>query len=161
MSSDEFLNNHLQTNLKKPTNSREIDDSREDMSDEEHTKKIFSKRASVPEKFDWRLKGVVTEIKNQNACGACWAFCVVENFETMNALKTGVTENLSVQQMIDCAGYDNSGCNGGDMCTLMQWIKDNKVPVLKEDNYPLRLKNEQCKMKNATGIRIDDFQCNK
>lgn len=79
----------------------------------------------------------------------------------MHALKNGATENLSVQQMIDCGGYDNDGCNGGDMCWLMQWIKDNDVPVLREVDYPLRLKNEECKMKNVSGVRIGDFQCNK
>lgn len=32
---------------------------------------------SVPPSMDWRTKGVLNPIRNQDICGACWAFSVV------------------------------------------------------------------------------------
>ena len=47
-----------------------------------------------------REKNVVTGVKDQGQCGACWAFSVVECAESMNAIKYGSLESLSVQQVI-------------------------------------------------------------
>lgn len=147
MTEDEFLYSHLQMNLTSK------------VSDNKNVKREIS---NLPNKIDWRDSGVVTKVKNQKGCGACWAFCVVENAESMNAIKNKRLETLSVQEMIDCAGYNNDGCLGGDMCLLMQWIKDRNVPLIKEVEYPLSLKNEACKLKkNDTGVKIDKFECSK
>ena len=46
-----------------------------------------------------RERGVVTPVRNQADCGACWAFSTVEVLESMNALRTGNLTQLSVQQV--------------------------------------------------------------
>lgn len=165
MTHDEFLINHLQPGAHKPIISRNIKNSEEDNSEyiksqsrERHKRYI----TDLPQKIDWREKGLVTDVKNQKNCGACWAFSVIENMETMKAMKSKELKELSVQELIDCAGYDNDGCNGGDMCTLLRWMHERNVSVVSEADYPLHLRNEECKLKaNMTGVHIDKFGCDR
>lgn len=48
-----------------------------------------------------REKGVVTAVRNQNSCGACWAVSVVELIESVYALKTKSLSTFSVQEVGD------------------------------------------------------------
>ena len=50
-------------------------------------------------------------------------------------------------KFIDCARNGNMGCDGGDTCNLLQWIIDNNVSIKEEQDYPLVLKTEVCKLK--------------
>lgn len=109
-----------------------------------------------------RTKNVLTKIKNQKDCGACWAFSSVETVESMNAIKRGKLEELSVQQLIDCAGYDNNGCNGGDICTILYWLDDNSIEIERNDQYPLKWKSDVCQFNRTIhGVSIADFSCNR
>ncbi|RZC39618.1 cathepsin O-like, partial [Asbolus verrucosus] len=141
---EEFLHNHLQLNLSqrlfKYTKS--------------HHKRSIS---NLPQKLDWRQKGVVTKIRNQGNCGACWAHSAVETIESMHAIKTGKLEEFSVQEIIDCAGYDNDGCNGGDTCTLLSWMKDTNFTLHHVSEYT----KGHCKINSSNGVQIEDFVCER
>lgn len=111
-------------------------------------------------KVDWRTKGVVGPVRDQGMCGACWAFSTIGTVESMAAIKTGKLDMLSVQEVIDCAGLGNSGCAGGDICLLLDWLQLTNTVVQKEKDYPLLLSNGVCKTnKNVTGVRIQSFTC--
>lgn len=86
-------------------------------------KKMLGKpqQYALPQRVDWRKKGVVTEVRNQGHCGACWAHSTVATIESMLAIKTGKLKELSVQQMVDCS-LQNLGCRGGDTCVLLSWL---------------------------------------
>lgn len=49
--------------------------------------------------------------------------------------------------MIDCARNTNLGCEGGDICSLLAWLKLTKSPILPESNYPLTRMTDMCKLK--------------
>lgn len=88
-----------------------------------------SNTGSLPESWDWRTKGVVSPIRDQGQCGSCWAFSGTATIESAVAIKTGVLNDLSEQQGVDCStikeGYKNMGCNGGWYYNLWDYVKAN------------------------------------
>jgi C1A family cysteine protease len=90
--------------------------------------------SNLPESFDWRQKGVVTGVKNQGLCGACWAFAGAGDMEGTWALKTGNLISLSEQYLTSCDIKDD-GCEGGMMSNAYQWVITNGGTE-SEEAYP-------------------------
>jgi len=61
---------------------------------------------------DWRTKGNVNPVKNQQRCGSCWAFSATASIESHHQLTTGTLLSLSEQQVVDC-DTSSYGCQGG------------------------------------------------
>ncbi|XP_034250554.1 cathepsin O-like [Thrips palmi] len=159
MSREEFLDRKLQKHLHKRLHSHNRHHSNKN---ESSTINHIKKRSvdGLPDVVDWRTKGVVGAVRNQKTCGACWAFSTVGTIESMAAMKTGTVEVLSVQEIIDCAGYGNLGCNGGDTCSLLYWLKQNNIAIEPEKQYPLNWKTNACALKGPeTGVRIASYTC--
>ncbi|ODM97411.1 Cathepsin O [Orchesella cincta] len=113
----------------------------------------------LPEKVDWRTKGVISPVKHQKSCGACWAFSTVETVESMNAILKGNLQTLSIQQVIDCATNGNMGCNGGDTCAAVDWMTGQRLAL--ETEYPLTLVDGTCKLRaSPSGIQVNaNYTC--
>ncbi|XP_003803057.1 cathepsin O [Otolemur garnettii] len=113
---------------------------------------------SLPLRFDWRDKHVVTQVRNQQTCGGCWAFSVVGAVESACAIKGEPLEDLSVQQVIDCS-YNNYGCNGGSTVNALNWLNKMQVKLVKDSEYPFKAQNGLCHYFSGShsGISIKDY----
>lgn len=105
----------------------------------------------VPESFDWREHGAVTDVKDQGSCGSCWAFSVTGNVEGQWKLKTGDLLSLSEQELVDCDKLDQ-GCNGGYMDNAYRAIEE-LGGLESEDEYPYEGEDDKCAF-NKTMSRV-------
>jgi C1A family cysteine protease len=96
----------------------------------------------LPAKFDWRQNGeFVTDVKDQGACGSCWAFAATEVIESAHAFKNDELLTLSPQSLIDCAGAGS--CGGGFITEALDWAVKNAVVT--EESYPYTANDGFCR----------------
>jgi len=96
---------------------------------------------ALPATVDWRTKGVVTPVKNQQQCGSCWAFSTTGVLESFHAIKTSKLLSFSEQQIVDC---DTScyGCDGGWPYLALQYTAANGIEL--ESEYPYVAVDQTC-----------------
>merc|ERR1712060_169498 len=90
---------------------------------------------------DWDLDGAVTPVKDQGACGSCWAFSATGALEGLDFLLNGTLRSFSEQMFLDCdKNFPNMGCNGGNSAITMMWTEENGV--ITEDMMPYHARDE-------------------
>ena len=98
---------------------------------------------------NWSLSDKLTPVKNQGACGSCWAFSAIAAVESNYLIKTAKKYStykidLSEQQIVDCVSsprtdtsgvaYNSGGCGGGWSTEAFNFVR--KYGVYKESLYP-------------------------
>jgi len=104
--------------------------------------------SSLPKSVDWRAKGYVTPVKNQQQCGSCWAFSAVASMEGAHFKKTGKLVSLSEQNLVDCVTVDY-GCNGGLPADAISYVILNGG-IDTEASYKYTARDGQCHFKKSS-----------
>ncbi|PKA51450.1 Oryzain alpha chain [Apostasia shenzhenica] len=114
---------------------------------------------ALPGSVDWRAKGAVASVKDQGACGSCWAFSSIAAVEGINKIVSGELISLSEQELVDCDTASNQGCNGGLMDYAFEFIIKNGG-IDSEDDYPYKGRGGKCDTyrKNARVVSIDSYE---
>ena len=72
----------------------------------------FTGLSSLSSSFSW-APTYTTPIKDQGACGSCWAFACVGVLESNIKIEDSITKDLSEQYLLSCNPY-NYSCSGGN-----------------------------------------------
>jgi C1A family cysteine protease len=105
--------------------------------------------SNLPTSFDWREKGAVTPVKDQKACGSCWAFGTVACIEGANFLANGKLVSLSEQELVDCDTKD-SGCGGGLPSQALTYLQSHGLGEEMETAYPYTGTDGKCQAKKPS-----------
>eukprot|EP01059_Diplonema_ambulator_P012855 TRINITY_DN2332_c0_g2_i1.p1 TRINITY_DN2332_c0_g2~~TRINITY_DN2332_c0_g2_i1.p1 ORF type:complete len:383 (+),score=91.74 TRINITY_DN2332_c0_g2_i1:57-1151(+) len=94
---------------------------------------------NLPSAVDWRDKGVVTDVYDQQECGSCWAFSATETIESMAAISGGKLTELSTEQIVSCSPNPDhcggtGGCDGSTQPLAFNYTKTSGLSTAK--SYP-------------------------
>jgi cathepsin L len=102
--------------------------------------------AFLPAVVIWKGTPADSPVKDQAACGSCWAFSAVAPLESALYRTSGRRQLLSEQQLVDCAWgapASASGCFGGEQPGALEWAlaRGGLAPAAA---YPYRGVNDFC-----------------
>ncbi|MDD1657333.1 MAG: lectin like domain-containing protein [Methanomicrobiales archaeon] len=87
---------------------------------------------SLPASYDLRTLGKLTPVKNQGACGSCWAFATYGSLES--TLLTAETWDFSENNLKNRHGYVGTHCAGGNAYMSTAYLARYAGPVSEADD---------------------------
>ena len=93
----------------------------------------YSDTTSLPEYAGLAQVGYTHQIRNQGACGSCWAFSTVATLNKQYFDKYRTQVQLSEQDLVDCSEQDG-GCVGGWPARTYYHVQANGIAM--DSEYP-------------------------
>ena len=101
----------------------------------------------LPTHFDWRDQGIVTPVRDQGACGSCWAFATVGVMESSLGKSSIPNQDLSEQFLVSC-NQSGWSCNGGGIAHMYHYdtLGSNQTTIgaVYETDKPYIASNGTC-----------------
>lgn len=91
----------------------------------------------IPNEYNWLDQGKVSIVKNQGTCGSCYIFSAVGALESQYYIHKNQSADFGEQSLLNCL---SSGCNGGMMDKVWNYISNHGVPDASDDKYSGRVR---------------------
>jgi len=117
-------------------------------------------KTEIPDSFDartyWANCSVISDIRDQGACGDNWAFASTESFQDRACIATGKDVKYSVEDTAFCsdAGF---GCSGGNSA----WAWFQKVGVVTGGDQSDVGKGDTCLPYSSSPSPVCTHQCSE
>jgi PKD repeat protein/C1A family cysteine protease len=95
---------------------------------------VALKSKDFPSVYDLRDLGGVTSVKDQGACGSCWAFATYGSMESRWLLEGYGTYDLSEDHLNNCHGFDFLPCEGGSLFISAAMLTRGYGPMSEADD---------------------------
>lgn len=100
---------------------------------------VYLDESEAPEgtTWDWRKKGAVAPVKDQQTCGSCYTYASAASLEGLHFITKGSLVEFSNQQLLDCtkSSGGNQGCDGGLMVPCYKYVKDKGIEKYSDYTY--------------------------
>lgn len=112
--------------------------------------------------YNWCDLGGCTPVKDQGACGSCWAFGTVGPLESNIKFQDGAEEDLSEQYLVSC-NIDGWGCSGGWWAHDYHWNKmppsESEAGAVLEAEFPYEGEDVACSGPYNHPYRLNSWAC--
>lgn len=94
----------------------------------------------LPENISWTHLKTASNIRDQAACGSCWAITTISVLEAHYEIYHGTEKSFSAQQLLDCTPNPQEcggkgGCQGATVELGMAWILKNGITSEEDEPY--------------------------
>lgn len=122
------------------------------------------RKQKLADAVDWSSRDLQSGefLRNQGACGSCWAVAAVGAIEMHAELQNpGNATRLSAEQMIDCTPNPQhcggtGGCHGATAELAFEYVKQTGIAL--DTDYPIDHKDDECSDSTSTmSARVNNW----
>jgi C1A family cysteine protease len=122
--------------------------------------KASSITLDLPGSYNWCDQGGCTPVRDQGACGSCWAFATAAPMESAVLIHNGVSKDLAEQYLVSC-NNEGWGCNGGwwghDYHAFAMVAGETAPGAVLETDFPYAAADLACNPPHAKTNKLESW----